>query len=114
MDPNNSVIKRLWCILLEKLRVIMFVNLKGHGEGISLLYSVMSQGFPGLAVYSGTKFYVEGLSQAMRQEVSGSGIRVTCIQPGDVQTELLTHSTDKEVCYNVYCCICLKCLDGLA
>lgn len=48
-------------------------------------------------MYSGTKFYVEGLSQALRQEVCGSGIRVTCVQPGDVQTELFSHTTDKEV-----------------
>ena len=48
-------------------------------------------------MYSGTKFYVEGLSQALRQEVCGSGVRVTCIQPGDVRTELLSHTTDKEV-----------------
>ncbi|CAG2227634.1 unnamed protein product [Mytilus edulis] len=57
-------------------------------------------GFPGLAVYSGTKFYVEGLSQALRQEVCGSGVRVTCIQPGDVKTELISHSTDKEVIFS--------------
>lgn len=48
-------------------------------------------------MYSGTKFYVEGLSQAMRQELAGSGVRVTCIQPGDVKTELIGHTTDAEV-----------------
>ena len=41
---------------------------------------------------------MEGLSQGMRVELCKSGVKVTCIQPGDVKTELLTHTVDKEVC----------------
>ena len=58
---------------------------------------VYLQGFPGLAAYSGTKFFVEGLSQAMRLEVCGQGVKVTCIQPGDVKTNISNNPVDAEV-----------------
>jgi NADP-dependent 3-hydroxy acid dehydrogenase YdfG len=51
---------------------------------------------PGLGVYSGTKMAVNGISEALRQELLEDNIRVTMIEPGAVQTELPEHITDEE------------------
>ena len=52
--------------------------------------------FPGLAVYSGSKLFVEAVSQGLRLETVGTGLKVTTIQPGNVATELpaLSHDTE--------------------
>ncbi len=52
--------------------------------------------FPGLAVYSGSKFFVEALSQGLRLETAGTGLKVTTIQPGNVATDLPALSHDAE------------------
>ncbi|KAI1387715.1 uncharacterized protein F4822DRAFT_407366 [Hypoxylon trugodes] len=52
--------------------------------------------FPGLGVYSASKFFVEATLQSLRLETAGSGLRVTSVQPGNTATELLGISTDAE------------------
>jgi clavulanate-9-aldehyde reducatase len=42
-------------------------------------------------VYSLTKFGVGAFAEALRMESAGTGIRVTLIEPGRVETELRTH-----------------------
>ena len=47
-------------------------------------------------VYSGTKWAVGAISEALRLELLEDNIRVTVIEPGAVATELPSHITDEE------------------
>jgi NADP-dependent 3-hydroxy acid dehydrogenase YdfG len=46
----------------------------------------------GSAVYNATKWGVNALSEALRQEVTGQHVRVGLIEPGAVATELASHN----------------------
>lgn len=45
-------------------------------------------GFPGAATYCATKHAVVDLSEAVRLELRGSGIEMSCVMPAIVRTEL--------------------------
>jgi NADP-dependent 3-hydroxy acid dehydrogenase YdfG len=51
----------------------------------------------GSAVYNLTKFGVTAFSEALRQEALHANIRVTCVEPGFVDTELQGHNTNPAV-----------------
>lgn len=51
---------------------------------------------PGGAVYSGTKYAVRAISEGLRQELANENVRVTCIEPGAIESELKYGSEDKE------------------
>ncbi|MGW8321036.1 MAG: SDR family oxidoreductase [Thermodesulfobacteriota bacterium] len=65
-------------------------------QGFGTIVNVGSAGgkiaVPFQGHYSASKFAIEGLSEALWQELHGSGIRVLLIEPGDVQTEIWDHS----------------------
>src|SRR5262249_33555863 len=44
--------------------------------------------FPGMGVYGATKYAVEALPDALRQEVAGFGLKVVIIEPGFVATSI--------------------------
>src|SRR5687767_8474085 len=51
----------------------------------------------GAAVYNMTKWGVVGYSEALRQEGAHIGVRVTCVEPGFVETELQGHNQNPMV-----------------
>jgi NAD(P)-dependent dehydrogenase (short-subunit alcohol dehydrogenase family) len=62
---------------------------KTAGSCLVNLCSVSSiHGIPSLAVYSSSKFYVNGLTQALHLEWAQHDIRVTCVKPDLVNTPM--------------------------
>ncbi|CAB4857082.1 unannotated protein [freshwater metagenome] len=59
---------------------------RGH---IVLMSSVAGR-VPTGSLYSGTKFAVTGIGRSLRTELLGSGVRVTLIEPGFVDTPFFT------------------------
>ncbi len=59
----------------------------GHIFNISSVFGLIAGA--GWGIYCGTKFAVEGLSEALAQEVKPFGINVTVIEPGYVRTDFL-------------------------
>ena len=69
---------------------------QGSGHVVNISSVAGRRVRPTIGVYSGTKFAVNAISEALRQEVIEDNIRVTVIEPGAVATELPDHITDEE------------------
>lgn len=72
---------------------------KNNGHFINVSSVAGDKVFPASAVYSGTKFAVNAISEGLRGEMASmqKNIRVTIVKPGAVATELTTTITDPEV-----------------
>lgn len=49
---------------------------------------------PGSSVYNLTKFGLNGFTESLRQELLAERVRVSVVEPGTVDTELLSHLGD--------------------
>jgi NAD(P)-dependent dehydrogenase (short-subunit alcohol dehydrogenase family) len=61
---------------------------RGRGRIVNIASQAGKSGLPGGATYSATKFAVVGLCEAVRNELRGTGVGVTCVMPGPVDTQL--------------------------
>lgn len=53
--------------------------------------------FPNHAAYCGTKFGVHAITENAREESAADNVRMVTIAPGAVETELLSHTTSKDI-----------------
>src|SRR5206468_10672363 len=63
--------------------------MRQRGTGRILITGSIAGFMPGTyqAVYNGTKAFLDSFSFALRAELKGSGVTVTCLMPGATETE---------------------------
>jgi len=97
---------------VDEWQKMIDVNIRGLLNGIHLVLADMIgrkggtivnigsiagvKTFPKHAVYCGTKFAVHAITETIREEVSGSDVRLVNIAPGMVETDLVNGSTDAD------------------
>lgn len=64
-------------------------DMRARGQGKILITGSIAGFMPGTyhAVYNGTKAFLDSFSFALRHELKGSGVTVTCLMPGATETE---------------------------
>lgn len=91
-DVSMEAIKRLFEVNLFALMRVTQACLPGmrklrKGTVVNLSSIVGKFSFPGSGVYAAAKYAVEGISDALRLELSPFGIRVVVVRPGPIATE---------------------------
>ncbi len=64
---------------------------RAEGHVVVLSSGAGIRAFPWGAVYGGTKAFVRGFGEALRHELSGTGVDLTVVYPGRVDTALHDH-----------------------
>lgn len=80
--------------LLNVTRAVL-PHMRGRRRGhiVNIASVAGYSGYAGFGVYSGTKFAVEGLSEALHLELAPLGVNVTIVEPGFFRTDILDHAT---------------------
>lgn len=113
---NNAGVMLLGNIITQDPKewdTMLDVNVKGLLNGIHAVAETMVKQqkgtiinissiagikpFPNHVAYVGSKFAVSGLSENLRQELASHNVRVITIEPGAVDTPLVTHTTNEAI-----------------
>lgn len=81
IDTNVKALLRLTRLVLPSM------VRRGRGHVVNVGSTAGHWVYPGGAVYCASKFAVRAISEGMRMDVAGSGVRVTNVEPGMVETE---------------------------
>lgn len=66
---------------------------RGHIVNVTSMGGFITM--PGISFYCGSKFALEGISEALGKEVAGFGVRVSALAPGQFRTDWAGRSMDR-------------------
>jgi short-subunit dehydrogenase len=63
---------------------------RGALVNVSSIFGIMA--FPTQGIYCASKFAVKGFTEALRHELRGTGVRVHCVHPGGIATNIVRNA----------------------
>jgi NAD(P)-dependent dehydrogenase (short-subunit alcohol dehydrogenase family) len=88
-DIHGLMATNFYGVMFAMRAVLPIMRKRRSGRIINISSLAGVVGFKHCGAYSAAKFAVEGLSQAVAQEVEPFGIRITTVAPGFFRTDLL-------------------------
>jgi NADP-dependent 3-hydroxy acid dehydrogenase YdfG len=86
-DWNEMIDTNIKGLLHVDRAVVPLMVERGGGTVVHIGSIAGRQVYPGGGVYCGTKHAVRAISEGLRIDLLGSGLRISCIEPGMVKTE---------------------------
>jgi NAD(P)-dependent dehydrogenase (short-subunit alcohol dehydrogenase family) len=86
-EARNQIETNLFGALWVTQAALPFLRAQGSGHLIQVTSIGGITAFAGIGMYHASKWALEGLSQALAQEVASFGIRVTLVEPGGYATD---------------------------
>lgn len=74
------------CVRMIKM-VLPFMRKQRSGNILNITSIAGLNGFPGVGIYNGSKFALEGIGEALAAETKHLGIKVTNVEPGPFRTD---------------------------
>jgi short-subunit dehydrogenase len=106
LDPHalaETIALNVTAVLRLSRAALPLMVARGHGSLINISSIAGSYPAPNMAVYAASKAFVTNWSASVAAELRGSGVAVTCVNPGYVRTDFharsgedLNHIADAE------------------
>jgi NAD(P)-dependent dehydrogenase (short-subunit alcohol dehydrogenase family) len=89
--PEQEILRQFDVNVFGAIRMIKlalpFMRKQRSGNILNITSIAGLNGFPGVGIYNGSKFALEGIGEALAAEVRHLGIKVTNVEPGPFKTE---------------------------
>ncbi|HEU4735871.1 MAG TPA: SDR family oxidoreductase [Solirubrobacterales bacterium] len=91
-EPDDSIRRQLdinvYGVIVGTQLAAARLRQRGRGHIVNVASAAGKAPVPGIATYSGTKHAVVGFSEAVRGELRGTGVELSCVMPVTVNTAL--------------------------